>query len=146
MDTKLYLTIAAIVAILFGLGFLLIPANVIPLYGVPLSPHVITNARFFGSALLAWGVITWFARDFQEWAAVRGVLIGSVVGDIVGGLVNIWGTMRGLDERARVVVDDHLRAAAARGYLLSVYRFAQDGVSAFATTGPRPIGRKRPSF
>jgi len=96
MDTKLYLTIAAIVAILFGVGFVLIPANVIPLYGVPLEPHVIMNARFFGSALLAWGVITWFARDFQEWAAVRGVLIGGIVGDVVGGLVNIWGTIQGL--------------------------------------------------
>lgn len=96
MDAKLYLTIAAIVGILYGIGFVLIPANVVVLYGAPPDPHVILNARFFGSALLAWGVILWFARDFRDWAAVRGVLIGSVVGDVVGGLVSIWSTIQGL--------------------------------------------------
>lgn len=56
----------------------------------------ILNIRFFGAALLSIGVISWLARDFRDWDAVRAVLIGSVVGDVFGGLVNIWGTFRGL--------------------------------------------------
>ena len=96
MDSKLYFTIAAIVAILYGIGFVLIPANLTNLYGGPAEPNVVLNARFFGSALLAWGVILWFARDFQDWAAVRGVLIGSVIGLVVGGIVNISATVQGL--------------------------------------------------
>ena len=85
-EPKLYLTIASVVTILYGIGFVLIPAKMGELYGVQPEPHAILNVQYFGSALLAWGVILWFARDL-DWAAVRGVLIGSVVGDAVGGLL-----------------------------------------------------------
>ena len=95
MSSKLYLTIAAVLAILYGIGFVLIPAKMGELYGVQPEPHVILNVQYFGSALLAWGVILWFARDL-DWAAVRGVLIGSVVGDAVGGLLSVWGISEGL--------------------------------------------------
>jgi len=96
VNAKLYVTIAAIVAILYGIGFVLIPAKLIVLYGAPSDPHAILNLQFFGSALLAWGVIVWFAKDFRDWAALRAVLIGSIVGDVVGGLINIWATIQGL--------------------------------------------------
>jgi uncharacterized membrane protein YfcA len=96
MTVKLYLTITAIVAVLYGLGFVLIPASLVPLYGAPTEPHVILNAQFFGSALLALAVITWFAKDFRDWDAVRGVLVGIVVTDVVGGLLSIWATTTGV--------------------------------------------------
>ena len=95
MSSKLYLTIASVLAILYGIGFVLIPAKMGELYGVQPEPHAILNVQYFGSALLAWGVILWFARDL-DWAAVRGVLIGSVVGDAVGGLLSVWGISQGL--------------------------------------------------
>ena len=63
-----------VVAVLYGLGFVLIPASMMALYGGPMEPHVILNIQFFGSALLALGVIGWFAKDFREWDPVRGVL------------------------------------------------------------------------
>jgi uncharacterized membrane protein YfcA len=96
MTAKLYLTISAIVAVLFGIGFILIPARMGELYGVVQNGTSILNIRFFGAALLSIAVISWLARDFRDWEAVRAVLIGSVVGDVFGGLVNIWGTFRGL--------------------------------------------------
>jgi uncharacterized membrane protein YfcA len=96
MTAKLYLTISAIIAVLFGIGFILIPERMGELYGVIQNGASILNIRFFGAALLSIGVISWLARDFRDWDAVRAVLIGSVVGDVFGGLVNIWGTFRGL--------------------------------------------------
>ncbi len=95
MDTKLYLTIVAIVAILYGIAFVVIPANVVVLYGGPPEPHLLGAVQGWGSSLLALGVIAWFARDFGDWAAARGVLIGLVVLDVVGGILNIWGTIQG---------------------------------------------------
>ena len=95
MSSKLYLTIAAVLAILYGIGFVLIPAKMGELYGVQPQPYAMLNIQYFGSALLALGVIVWFARDL-DWAAVRGVLIGSVVGDAVGGLLSVWGISQGL--------------------------------------------------
>ena len=96
MTAKLYLTISAIIAVLFGIGFILIPARMGELYGVIQNGTSILNIRFFGSALLSIAVISWLARDFRDWDAVRAVLIGSVVGDVFGGLVNLWGTFRGV--------------------------------------------------
>jgi len=96
MDTKLYLTIAAIVAIIYGLGFFLIPGYLVLHYGQPPEAHVVLNIRFFGSLLLALGVIQWLARDVKDWTALRAILIGLVVGDVVGGVTNVWATNEGL--------------------------------------------------
>ncbi len=96
MSAKLLLTIYAIIAVLFGLGFLLIPRALGAVYGMPPLPFAVLNARFFGSTLIALAVVNWFARDFRDWDAIRGVLIADVVGDVFGGAVNLWGTFRGV--------------------------------------------------
>jgi uncharacterized protein YjeT (DUF2065 family) len=96
MNAKSYLTISAILAILYGLSFELFPRQVTEMFGVTPEAHITLNLRFFGAALLGLGVTQWLAKDFVDWAAVRGVLIGAVVGDIMIGLVNLWGTFRGL--------------------------------------------------
>ena len=38
----------------------------------------------------------WFAKDFRDLEAVRGVLIANVVADLVGLLLNLWATFQGL--------------------------------------------------
>jgi hypothetical protein len=52
MSAKLYLTIAAIIAILYGIAFVLIPAEMLQPYGVQPEPHVILAIRLLGSAFL----------------------------------------------------------------------------------------------
>ena len=131
MDSKLYLTIASIVAILYALGFLLIPTTLALFFSGMLEPHETLNLRFGGAADLAWGMILWFARDWNR-EAVRGVLISSAVGLAIIIVVNIRGTVMGL----LVVVHGRTRSAVARGSLFSVRRFAQDSVTLLiATTG-----------
>jgi len=95
MDTRLYLTIAAIVAIVYALCFLLIPTQASLLLSDFAEPRAVLNLRFCGAAILAWGLILWFARDFQDWTAVRGVLIASVVGTAIDLVINIWATVEG---------------------------------------------------
>ena len=95
MDTKLYLTIAAVVAILYALGFLLIPVQASLFFSGFAEPRAVLNLRFCGAAVLAWGLIVWFARDFRHWDAVRGVLIASVVGFAVNIVINVWATLQG---------------------------------------------------
>ncbi len=88
--------INGVLAVLYGLVFVLMPANTVALYGVAPEPHVDLNLQFFGSALLAFGVVLWFAKDFRDLEAVRGVLIATVVADVVGLLLNLWATFEGL--------------------------------------------------
>jgi asparagine N-glycosylation enzyme membrane subunit Stt3 len=96
MSAKLFLTITAVLGILYGLAFVFFPSQIAPIYGVPADPHTVLETQFFGSALIWLGVVSWLAKDFRDWDAVRAVLIATVVGSIVGGGVNLLGTFQGL--------------------------------------------------
>ena len=95
MDSRLYLTIAAVVAILYALTFLLLPVQASLFFSGFAEPRVVWNLRFCGAAVLAWGLIVWFARDFRDWDAVRSVLIASIVGLAVNIVITVWATLEG---------------------------------------------------
>jgi hypothetical protein len=95
MNTKLYLTVAAVVAILYALVFLLIPVQASLFFSDFAEPRAILYLRFCGAAILAWGLIVWFARNFEGRYAVRSVLIASVVGLAVNIVINVWATLQG---------------------------------------------------
>jgi len=96
MSAKLFLTITAVLGILYGLAFVFIPSQMAPIYGVPIDPHTALETQFFGSALIWLGIVSWFAKDFRDWDAVKGVLIATAVGSVIGGGVNLLGTFQGL--------------------------------------------------
>jgi Na+(H+)/acetate symporter ActP len=96
MTSRSLLTITAVVSVLYGLAFVLVPDKINALYGVPSAPHIDLYTRFFGSALLGFGVATWFAKDFRSWDAIRGVLIGIVVTTAIGGLIALFAVLTGL--------------------------------------------------
>ena len=96
MSAKIFLTINAIVSVVFGLAFLLAPTVAGSVYGVPPAPPTSLALQFFGSVLIAIAVVQWLGKDFRDWDAVRGVLIAGAVGDALGGIVNLLGTFQGL--------------------------------------------------
>ena len=63
MNAKIFLTISAVIAVLFGLAFVLSPTATGSIYGVPPDPHTALSSQFFGSALISIAVVNWFARD-----------------------------------------------------------------------------------
>jgi len=95
MSARLYLTIAAVVAILYALAFLLIPVQASLFFSSFAEPRAVLNLRFCGAAVLAWGLIVWFARDFGDWSAVRGVLVASIIGLAADIIITIWATLDG---------------------------------------------------
>jgi hypothetical protein len=80
MGARLYLIVAAVVAILYAIAFLLIQVQASLFFSSFAEPRAVLYLRFCGAAVLAWGLIIWFARDFQDWHAVRCVLIASIIG------------------------------------------------------------------
>ncbi len=96
MTAKTFLTISSIFAILYGLAFLLLPGPSIALYGTEPEFHLILIMRYFGSTLLAFGVLEWFGKDFRDWEAVRAVLIAVIALNAVGLLVTLGGMAEGL--------------------------------------------------
>jgi hypothetical protein len=41
MSAKLFLTITAVLGILYGLAFVFVPSQMGPIYGVPADPHTV---------------------------------------------------------------------------------------------------------
>jgi hypothetical protein len=97
MTLKLFFAILAILSILFGVGFVLAPAQVLSSYGIEYSPALGLLGRLFGGALLSLGVILWLAREFRDETALRAVLTASLIGDVVGLIVAAMGTLAGAD-------------------------------------------------
>jgi Na+/proline symporter len=82
MDSRLFLTIVAALGALYGIAFVLFPSASLALYGMSGTSAALMT-QFFGAALLSVGAIAWYARDTKDWGAVRGVLIGGLVGYVV---------------------------------------------------------------
>jgi hypothetical protein len=89
MSRQQFFMITGTVGALFGLAFVLMPDLSLRNYGVPTDPHNLMQARYFGSALLAVGVITFMAREVQDAAALRAVMAGNLVGDTIGAVVTL---------------------------------------------------------
>jgi hypothetical protein len=119
MTIRLLFTILAVLSFLFGICFVLAPDQVLANYGIEHSPALALVGRLFGGALLALGVILWLARDFRDEAAVRAVLISTLVGGVVNVVVAIIGTMAGTTNAlgwSTVLI--YLFAAVGSGYFL----------------------------
>ena len=87
MNYKFLFVLNAIVAAILGLAFLLKPDAALPFLGITETyAATMWAARFFGSAMLALGLVLWFAKDADEgvqkgmsWALLVSVVVGLIV-------------------------------------------------------------------
>jgi len=77
-----------IVALLFGLGFLLIPVAVGNIYGLNVQEPDIY--RLLGAAMLGFAASSWFAYQATNWESVRIVVIMELIWTILGTLVMLY--------------------------------------------------------
>lgn len=92
MSYRILFVIDALLAFLFGLAFLFVPERVLGLFGTTEKyASTLLLARFFGTALVALGLVLWFAKDAED-AAQRGMGIALVVGALAGLAVTLMGT------------------------------------------------------
>jgi hypothetical protein len=118
MTIKTFFTIIAILALVHGVGFVLVPEQVAAGYGMATSASTVLMARLFGAALLGLGLIFWFARDSSA-GSLRSVFIATIVGNIVGLAVVVMGTIAGtLNSMGWVAALIYLFGAAGSGYFM----------------------------
>lgn len=97
MSRKLFLSIASIVAFLFGLAFLFVPVQFMTLYGVNLDPSGHYIGRYLGSAFLGIGVITWMARSAQaDNVALHGIILGGFILCLTGFVASLFDVFLGV--------------------------------------------------
>jgi hypothetical protein len=88
MKFKIYMLIAAVLALLYGVGFLFAPTTVLGYYGVKLNEPGRFVALYFGSALLGTAVTWWRVREAKTlFEAREGVLLGGIVLSVTGLIV-----------------------------------------------------------
>ena len=90
------LVVNAIVALGYSISFLLVPATVLSLYGVTQGPGEILMGQFFGVALIAIGLLTWFARNVADSEAQRAIILALLISSIIGVIVAVLGTVSGV--------------------------------------------------
>lgn len=79
---KTFLSVAAVLAWLFGAMLLLNPAGFYAPTGMELTPMLATLAQAHGATLVGMGVVIWMARGLAG-AAIRPVLAGNLVVQIL---------------------------------------------------------------
>jgi len=96
MKLNVFAVIAALICLVFGLGLIAIPYQVVSIYGTHLDVSGQFMARYFGSALLGLAFIFYLARTASTRESLLKVgLLGSLVFGITGLFVSIWDRIAG---------------------------------------------------
>ena len=89
------MVINAVVSLVFGVGFALIPAQILSLYGVTADSALIYVGRLLGAAFISLGVLTWLAKNVAEAQARRAIVLALFVGEGIGFIVALIGQLAG---------------------------------------------------
>jgi len=91
MSYKFLFVLNALVAFALGVVFLVMPAKALGFFGTETYAATLLMGRFFGSAMVALGLVLWFAKDASDPAVQRGMGIALLVSAIIGLVVNVIG-------------------------------------------------------
>ena len=86
----------AIAALVYGISFVLVPATVLSLYGMTQGTSEALAGQFFGVALIAIGLLTWFARNIADSDTQRAIVLALLISDVIGVIVTVLGTVSGV--------------------------------------------------
>jgi hypothetical protein len=90
------LVVAAVIAAVFGVGFVLASGTLLAVYGITLDKAGTLVAQLFGALLIGFAVLNWFARNVTDPEARQAVVFGNLAGDVVGFVVILIGQLAGI--------------------------------------------------
>jgi len=96
MTYKNFMTFASVLAFIFALGFILMPAQLVSFYNVTLNEGGVLIGQLLGAALLGFGVLNWSARSFGEGEATQAILTANLAVDAVGFIFSLMGQLGGV--------------------------------------------------
>jgi hypothetical protein len=95
MKLSTLLVITAVVALVFGILFVLVPTTVLSIYGVTQGQAEALMSQYFGTSLIFAGLVAWLMRKVTDASAQRAVVIGFLITDVLGFIVSLMGTLSG---------------------------------------------------
>lgn len=88
--------VTAIVAFLFGLLFVFIPATTLSFYGVQVSDSGLFIARLLGAAFLGFGIVSWLVRNSGGSDEVRAIVLAFFISNLIGFILSLLYQLQGL--------------------------------------------------
>lgn len=96
MNLSFLMTINAVVAAIFGLGFVLAPGQTLSYYGISPDAAFSLVAQLFGSALIGFAVLTWSARNAAASDARKAIVLALFISDGIGFILSVIGQIQGV--------------------------------------------------
>jgi hypothetical protein len=92
MKLSTFLVVKAIVSLLFGIGFAVIPTVAGSIIGIKLNADGLIMARFFAAVLIGIGLICWFTRNTDA-NSLKSIILSLCIADTVGFIVALCGQL-----------------------------------------------------
>lgn len=97
MKLKYWMAAKAIVEVIFGIGFVLLPVALGSLFGMTLNSGGALMAQLFGAAFIFGSIVLWLARNLTESdVAARAIIIAVVVSNTIGFIVTLIASLSGV--------------------------------------------------
>ena len=117
MKLSTMMVIKAVVCLVFGILFVLVPGPLMSIYGVSLGSGGILVARLYGASLFGNLLLTWFARNDTGSDALRASVLALTVYDAIGFVVALGAVLTGvMNALGWAVVALYLLLALGFGY------------------------------
>jgi uncharacterized membrane protein YfcA len=96
MKLRALMILNAIIAGVFGIGFVLVPEQVMSLYSSETGATLDLLCQLFGAALIGFAALTWLARNAPDSEARRAIVVALFVCDLVGCAVALLAQIDGV--------------------------------------------------
>ena len=91
MNYKFLFVLNALVSLLLGFALLIVPTRAMEFFGTETYASTLLVARFFGTALIAIGLLLWFAKDAADEGVHKGLAWALFISAVLGLIVNVIG-------------------------------------------------------
>lgn len=96
MKFSTFMLVYAIVSAVFGLGFVLMPGQILPIYGVEPDAALNLVGQFLGAALVSLALLTWLVRNLSDSETRRAIVLALLVGESIGFILSLIGQLNGI--------------------------------------------------
>jgi uncharacterized membrane protein YqgA involved in biofilm formation len=89
MKLSTLMVINSVIAFIFGILFVLIPWQVVMMYGIQPDPAVNYMSQLFGTCLLMIAILSWMAKNAGESDVRKAILMSFFIGDVIGFIISL---------------------------------------------------------
>ena len=96
MKFSTFMVIYAVISAVFGLGFVFMPGQILPMYGVEPNAALNLVGQFLGAALVSLALLTWLVRNLSASETRRAIVLALLVGETIGLILSVIGQLNGI--------------------------------------------------